>query len=160
MTEWTSESNGHLLVVKMDKQSIFESIEEDIKRWEEILADANAAATEEDCESILLDEQYERCVIGSTIDSEYMGIEDCIADLKAFEKAAEDFSEKSAEEVFEMCVKKKNGTFKINTRPVISRLNFGTLYEEAYGWSTTQLRIRPVSDTEAIVELDSTVVKW
>ena len=161
MIEWTGQSNGHLLVVKMDKDAILASIQSDIDHWEQSKAELDAVTDEVERETLELDERYERCRVNTWgSEEEYMTIDECIQDLKSFKQIAEEFSEKGADEVLALCARKKNGTFKRNTRPTIAHLNHGTLYEEAYGWSTTQLRIRPETDTEAVVELDRTVIKW
>lgn len=164
MIEWTAESNGHLLVIKMDKDALHKSIQSDIEYWRDHQKALDAEVDPENREAMELDLRYERCRIGTYHDEcdpgGYMPIDDCIANLKEMDKAVDDLAEKDPIEVIAMYTKKKNGTFSKSVRPQIFCLSFGTLYEDAYGWSTTQLRMRAISDTEAVVELDNTIVKW
>lgn len=149
MNVWTGQCNGHILSIMMDKDKLHQEVQDKIDEWKYYKSNPD----DSDGDS------WNRCRMTGTSE-EPMTADECIADLERFDHAIDVLAEKEAEEVLEIFPRKKNGTFKKSVRPRIDILTFGTLYEEAYGWETTELRMRSITDTEAVVELNRTTIHW
>lgn len=175
MQKFTRESNGYTLTIEVDKTGLLAEIDEDIKRMEDLKKEIakkgeSVVAAEQgdnpdeymEGSEYMADYKYEydmQSVYGDP-ESDWCTPDEIIQDREDFKNIVNRLATGDGEELWNMIQFKKNGTFKKNSKPMIKEAINGSYWEDSYGWNTLVLRLVPVTDTLARVELDTIVLHY
>ena len=164
MHKYTKESNGHTLTIVIDDLSLFTELDKDIKRMEDLKEeiakkgeDALANESYDSVEEFRFDYDLQR-VYGDP-ETSFCSPDEVIEDLNNFKETIQKLIVDNGETLWAMAQFKKNGTFKKTSKPMIREAINGSYWEDSYGWHALVLRLVPVNDTLACVDLDNIVLK-
>lgn len=175
MKKFTKESNGHTLTIEIDEVSLLAEINEDIKRMEdlkkEIAEKGEEVVAVEKCEDpneyiegyeYQADYRYEYDMqkVYGDYERDFCTPDEIIADREDFKKDINRLAAGDGTELWILAQFKKNGTFKKTSKPIIREAINGSYWEDSYGWNTLVMRLVPVDDTLARVELNSIVIHY
>ena len=149
--KFTKENNGHILTIEIPKDDLLTDIDNEIKCVE--TAKATDTADENEFYDFGMNKVY------SDID-EFCTFDEILNDLNGFKNDIQKIINDDGESLWNMCVFKKNGTFKKSCKPLIREAINGDYWDDSYGWNTRVLRLIPKSDTLARVEFDHIVVHY
>ena len=160
-------SNGHTLNIIIDEDKLFKSLDEDIKKYEDLRqkydkCEKERAEAEENKNEDYDDYRWEynmQSVYGDP-ESDWCTPDEIIEDLNGFKKDIKRIVEGNGEELWNLVSLKKNGTFKKTVKPTIREAINGTYWDENYGWNTQVLRLEPRDDTHLYLELDTIVLHY
>ena len=154
MKKFTKSSNGYELVIEIDESKLEEKLDLDISEMEMLERDYGNNI---DKDTLI---EYGMSRVQGDYERDYCSTEEIINDRKNFIETVHKLIADNGESLWAMAVFKKNGTFKKNVKPVIKYAVNGSYWEESYGWDTLVLRLVPVTDTLARVELSNIVVHY
>lgn len=175
MKKFTKTSNGHTLTIEIDEESLLAEIDEDIKRMENLKKEIaekgeDVVASEQGddpneymggCE-YMADYRYEYDMqkVYGDYERDFCTPDEIIADREDFKKDINRLAASDGTELWILAQFKKNGTFKKTSKPTIREAINGSYWEDSYGWNTLVMRLVPVNDTLARVELDTIVLHY
>ena len=160
-------SNGHTLNIIINEDELFQSLDEDIKKYEDLKQkcaeyEKERVEAEENNDENYYDYRYEydmQSVYGDP-ESDFCTPDEIIADLNGFKNDIKRLAEGDGEELWRIATLKKNGTFKKTVKPTIREAIKGNYCEDSYGWNTLVLRLEPRDDTHMYLELDTIVLHY
>lgn len=167
MAKFTRESNGFTLEIEVDEEGLLKEIDEEIQQMEELDKkyaeyEKERIEAEEKNDQNYDDWRYEYPMdrVYGDWEGDYCTPSEILSCLNDFKEAIKKLVVDNGETLWGMVTFKKNGTFKKNTKPMIKEAINGSYWEDSYGWNTLVLRLVPVSDTLARVELDTIVLHY
>lgn len=160
-------SNGHTLNIIINEDELFQSLDEDIKKYEDLkqkYAECEKERTdaEESNDEDYYDYRWEydmQSVYGDP-ESDFCTPDEIIKDLNGFKNDIKRLIEGDGEELWKIATLKKNGTFKKTAKPTVREAINGHYWEDSYGWNTLVLRLEPRDDTHMYLELDTIVLHY
>lgn len=165
MQKYTKVSNGHTLTIEINKEGLFAELDEDIKKMEDLKTeiakkgeDAVAAECYDSVEEFRYD--YDMQKVYGEPESDFCTPDEIINDRNDFKETIKKLIVDNGETLWKMVQLKKNGTFKKTSKPTIREAINGSYWEDSYGWHTLVLRLVPVNDTLARIELDTIVLHY
>ena len=157
MHVFTRESNGYTLTIEIDDEKLKQELDLDIAEMEQI-------KDEHGSDIDLINEEvkweYSMCEVDGDCEHDFCSPDEIIADRNNFIETIKKLIADNGSELWDMIQLKKNGTFKKNCKPIIRRAINGCYWEDSYGWNTLVLRLVPITDTLARVELDTIIIHW
>ena len=152
--EFQKISNGFTLKINIDKDELIRKLDLDIAEMEQLKEEYGNNIPEE------VNWEYDLCTVYGDYESDFCTPDEVIACLNEFENIIERLANGDGAELWDMAQYKKNGTFKKNAKPMIKEAINGSYWEDSYGWYTLVMRLVPVTDTLACVELDRIVLHY
>ena len=167
MKKFQKISNGHTLNIIINEDELFQSLDEDIKKYEDLKKkyakyERERAEAEENNDEDYYDYRYEydmQSVYGDP-ESDFCTPDEIISDLNGFKNDIKRIIEGDGEELWKIVSLKKNGTFKKTAKPTIREAINGCYWDDSYGWNTQVLRLVPYDDTRVYLELDTIVLHY
>ena len=167
MKKFQKISNGHTLNIIINEDELFQSLDEDIKKYEDLKKkyakyEKERAEAEENNDEDYYDYRYEydmQSVYGDP-ESDFCTPDEIISDLNGFKNDIKRIIEGDGEELWKIVSLKKNGTFKKTAKPTIREAINGCYWDDSYGWNTQVLRLVPYDDTRVYLELDTIVLHY
>ena len=167
MKKFQKISNGHTLNIIINEDELFQSLDEDIKKYEDLKKkyakyEKERAEAEENNDEDYYDYRYEydmQSVYGDP-ESDFCTPDEIISDLNGFKNDIKRIIEGDGEELWKIVSLKKNGTFKKTAKPTIREAINGCYWDDSYGWNTQVLRLVPYDDTRVYLELDIIVLHY
>ena len=167
MKTFQKNSNGHILNITINEEELFQSLDEDIKKYEDLKQkcakyEKERAEAEENNDEDYYDYRYEydmQSVYGDP-ESDFCTPDEIISDLNGFKNDIKRIIEGDGEELWKIVSLKKNGTFKKTAKPTIREAINGSYWDDSYGWNTQVLRLVPYDDTRVYLELDTIVLHY
>lgn len=167
MKQFQKISNGHTLNIIINEDELFQSLDEDIKKYEDLKKkyakyEKERAEAEENNDEDYYDYRYEydmQSVYGDP-ESDFCTPDEIISDLNGFKNDIKRIIEGDGEELWKIVSLKKNGTFKKTAKPTIREAINGCYWDDSYGWNTQVLRLVPYDDTRVYLELDTIVLHY
>ena len=167
MKKFQKISNGHTLNIIINEDELFQSLDEDIKKYEDLKQECakyekERAEAEENNDEDYYDYRYEydmQSVYGDP-ESDFCTPDEIISDLNGFKNDIKRIIEGDGEELWKIVSLKKNGTFKKTAKPTIREAINGCYWDDSYGWNTQVLRLVPYDDTRVYLELDTIVLHY
>ena len=167
MKQFQKISNGHTLNIIINEDELFQSLDEDIKKYEDLKKkyvkyEKERAEEEENNDEDYYDYRYEydmQSVYGDP-ESDFCTPDEIISDLNGFKNDIKRIIEGDGEELWKIVSLKKNGTFKKTAKPTIREAINGCYWDDSYGWNTQVLRLVPYDDTRVYLELDTIVLHY
>lgn len=167
MKQFQKISNGHTLNIIINEDELFQSLDEDIKKYEDLKQECakyekERAEAEENNDEDYYDYRYEydmQSVYGDP-ESDFCTPDEIISDLNGFKNDIKRIVEGDGEELWRIVSLKKNGTFKKTAKPTIREAINGCYWDDSYGWNTQVLRLVPYDDTRVYLELDTIVLHY
>lgn len=175
MKQFTKESNGFTLTIEIDGTGLLERITEDIKD----IIDLNAEITEKGEDAIIAENnddpdeyteghgyladyryEYDMQRVYGDPEEDFCTPDEIIDDHNEFKNIINRLVAGDGEELWKMAQFKKNGTFKKTSKPIIKEAINGNYWDDSYGWNTLVMRLVPVTDTLARVELNKIVIHY
>lgn len=167
MAKFTQVNNGYMLEIEVDEASLLAEIDKDIQEMEEL----KKKHEEYEKERIEAEEngdkdyddwrwEYDMSRVYGDPESDWCTPDEIIKDREAFKAEISRLANGNGSELWAMASFKKNGTFKKNAKPMIREAVNGSYWEDSYGWNTLVLRLVPIDDTHAYVELDTIVLHY
>lgn len=167
MKKFTKESNGYTLTIEVDDEKLLERIDRDIKEMEELkkkYADYEKERVEAEENGVEdYDDwrwEYNMSSVYGDPESDWCTPDEIIKNREEFKAIITRLANGDGTELWNMATFKKNGTFKKNAKPMIKEAINGSYWEDSYGWNTLVMRLVPVDDTHACVELDTIVLHY
>lgn len=160
-------SNGFTLNIIINEDELFKSLDEDIKKYEDLKAkyaeyEKKRVDAEESNDENYDDYRWEydmQSVYGDP-ETDWCTPDAIINDLNGFKNDIKRIIEGDGEELWNLVSLKKNGTFKKTAKPTIREAINGTYWMENYGWNTQVLRLEPYDDTHIHLELSNIVLHY
>ena len=160
-------SNGHTLNIIINEDKLFQSLDEDIKKYEYIKQryekyEKKRIEAEENNDENYNDYRWEydmQSVYGDP-ESDFCTPDAIIEDLNKFKNDIKRIIEGDGEKLWKIIPLKKNGSFKKNIKPIIRTAINGSYWEDYFGWNTLVLRLEPRDDTHMYLELDTIVLHY
>lgn len=160
-------SNGHTLNIIINEDELFQSLDEDIKKYEDLKqkydeCEKERTEAEENSDEDYYDYRWEydmQSVYGDP-ESDFCTPDEIIEDLNGFKNDIKRLIEGDGEELWKIATLKKNGTFKKTAKPTVREAINGHYWEDSYGWNTLVLRLEPRDDTHMYLELDTIVLHY
>ena len=167
MKKFQKISNGHTLNIIINEDELFQSLDEDIKKYQDLKKkyvkyEKERAEAEENNDEDYYDYRYEydmQSVYGDP-ESDFCTPDEIISDLNGFKNDIKRIIEGDGEELWKIVSLKKNGTFKKTAKPTIREAINGCYWDDSYGWNTQVLRLVPYDDTRVYLELDTIVLHY
>ena len=167
MKKFQKISNGHTLNIIINEDDLFQSLDEDIKKYEDLKQkcaeyEKKRVEAKENNDEYYYDYRYEydmQSVYGDP-ESDFCTPDEIISDLNGFKNDIKRIIEGDGEELWKMVSLKKNGTFKKTAKPTIREAINGCYWDDSYGWNTQVLRLVPYDDTRVYLELDTIVLHY
>ena len=167
MKKFQKISNGHTLNIIINEDELFQSLDEDIKKYEDLKKkyakyEKERAEAEENNDEDYYDYRYEydmQSVYGDP-ESDFCTPDEIISDLNGFKNDIKRIIEGDGEELWKIVSLKKNGTFKKTAKPTLREAINGCYWDDSYGWNTQVLRLVPYDDTRVYLELDTIVLHY
>ena len=168
MHKFTKASNGHPLEIEVPKTELLAKLDHHIEDVKEILQEL--AELEHNQGGKLSEEAlhdfYIGCYVGfdkvlGKVDVDYCSPQEILDDLEKFKQRIiniTDLDNGNVDELFDLLPVKKNGTFNRKTKPIVMRAINGSFSLERYGWFTMVLRLVPLDNIHAKLELAEVVV--
>ena len=154
MKVFQKESNGYTLSIKIDKEDLFKSLDDDINKFTD-LKNQYGGGILPDC-----DDRWETSSVYGDPETDYCTIDSIIQDLQGFKDLITRLIEGDGTELWNQVSLKKNGTFKKNAKPMLKEAIYGSYWEDSYGWNAQVLRIEPWDDTTANVLLSNITLHY
>ena len=160
-------SNGHTLNIIINEDKLFQSLDEDIKKYEYIKQryekyEKKRIEAEENNDENYNDYRWEydmQSVYGDP-ESDFCTPDAIIEDLNKFKNDIKRIIEEDGENLWKIIPLKKNGSFKKNIKPIIRTAINGSYWEDCFGWNTLVLRLEPRDDTNIYLKLDTIVLHY
>lgn len=160
-------SNGHTLNIIINEDELFQSLDEDIKKYVDLKqkfkeCEKERIEAEENNDEDYYDYRWEydmQSVYGDP-ESDWHTPDEIIEDLNGFKDDIKRLIEGDGEELWKIATLKKNGTFKKTVKPTIREAINGHYWEDSYGWNTLVLRLEPWDDTHMYLRLDTIVLHY
>ena len=160
-------SNGHTLNIIINEDKLFQSLNEDIKKYEYIKQryekyEKKRIEAEENNDENYNDYRWEydmQSVYGDP-ESDFCTPDAIIEDLNKFKNDIKRIIEEDGENLWKIIPLKKNGSFKKNIKPIIRTAINGSYWEDYFGWNTLVLRLEPRDDTNIYLKLDTIVLHY
>ena len=160
-------SNGHTLNIIINEDELFQSLDEDIKKYEDLKQkcaeyEKERVEAKENNDEYYDDYRWEydmQSVYGDQ-ESDFCTPDEIISDLNGFKNDIKRIIEGDGEELWKIVSLKKNGTFKKTAKPTIREAINGCYWDDSYGWNTQVLRLVPYDDTRVYLELDTIVLHY
>lgn len=160
-------SNGHTLNIIINEDELFQSLDEDIKKYVDLKqkfekCEKERIEAEENNDEDYYDYRWEydmQSVYGDP-ESDWHTPDEIIKDLNGFKDDIKRIIEGDGEELWKIAALKKNGTFKKTVKPTIREAINGHYWEDSYGWNTLVLRLEPWDDTHMYLKLDTIVLHY
>ena len=167
MKTFQKNSNGHILNITINEEELFQSLDEDIKKYEEVKQkfeeyEKERVEAKENNDEYYNDYRWEydmQSVYGDP-ESDFCTPDEIISDLNGFKNDIKRIIEGNGEELWKIVSLKKNGTFKKTAKPTIREAINGSYWDDSYGWNTQVLRLVPYDDTRVYLELDTIVLHY
>ena len=167
MKQFQKISNGHTLNIIINEDELFQSLDEDIKKYEDLKQkcaeyEKERVKAEENNDEYYDDYRWEydmQSVYGDP-ESDFCTPDEIISDLNGFKNDIKRIIEGDGEELWKIVSLKKNGTFKKTAKPTIREAINGCYWDDSYGWNTQVLRLEPRDDTHMYLELDTIVLHY
>lgn len=167
MQKFTRESNGYTLTIEIDDAGLLAEIDKDIQEMVEL----KKKHAEYEKERIEAEEngdedyddwrwEYDMSSVYGDPESDWCTPDEIIKNREEFKVIINRLATGDGTELWDMASLKKNGTFKKNAKPMIKEAINGSYWEDSYGWNTLVMRLVPVTDTLARVELDTIVLHY
>lgn len=167
MQKFTKLSNGHVLTIEIDEASLLAEIDKDIKEME----DLKKKHADYEKERIEAEEkgdedyddwrwEYDMSSVYGDPESDWCTPDEIIANREEFKNIINRLVTGDGEELWNLAQLKKNGTFKKTSKPMIKEAINGSYWEDSYGWNTLVMRLVPINDIFARVELDTIVLHY
>ena len=165
MQKYTKISNGHTLTIEIDETSLFTELDKDIKEMEDIqkeIAEKGEDAVVAECYDSLEEFRYDHDMqrVHGDHERDFCTPDEIIDDRNDFKETIQKLIADEGTTLWPMIKLKKNGTFNKTSKPTIREAINGSYWEDSYGWHTLVLRLVPVNDTLARVELDTIVIHY
>lgn len=167
MKKFTKESNGYTLTIEVDEEKLLERIDKDIKEMEELkkkyeeYEKERVDAEENDVEDY--DDwrwEYDMSSVYGDPESDWCTPDEIIENREKFKAIINRLVEGDGTELWDIAPFKKNGTFKKTNKPMLIEAVNGTYWEDSYGWHALVMRLVPVDDTLACVELEKIILHY
>lgn len=155
MKTFEKESNGHMLKIVIDEQSLFSELDDEIKKYEDIKKQFGGDNVPDDD-----DTKWDMQRVYGDPESDYCTTNQVIDDLNDFKNLITRLIESDGSELWNSVSLKKNGTFKKNCKPMLKEAINGSYWDESYGWNTLVLRLEPWDDTTVNMLLDTIVLHY
>ena len=167
MKTFQKPSNGYMLEIIIDDETLLKKLDEKIQSYQELLEkhskyEQERVEAEEKGDEYYDDYRWEydmQSVYGDP-ESDYCTPEEIIKDLNEFKKIIIDAVNSDGTELWAKVSLKKNGTFKKTSKPMLKEAINGSYWEDSYGWNTQVLRLEPFDDTHVRLELDHIVLHY
>ena len=167
MKQFQKISNGHTLNIIINEDELFQSLDEDIKKYEDLKKkcagyEKERVEAKENNDKYYDDYRWEydmQSVYGDP-ESDFCTPDEIISDLNGFKNDIKRIIEGDGEELWKIVSLKKNGTFKKTAKPTIREAINGCYWDDSYGWNTQVLRLVPYDDTRVYLELDTIVLHY
>ena len=167
MKKFQKNSNGHTLNIIINEDELFQSLDEDIKKYEDLKQkcaeyEKERVEAKENNDEYYNDYRWEydmQSVYGDP-ESDFCTPDEIISDLNGFKNDIKRIIEGDGEELWKIVSLKKNGTFKKTAKPTIREAINGCYWDDSYGWNTQVLRLVPYDDTRVYLELDTIVLHY
>ena len=167
MKKFQKISNGHTLNIIINEDELFQSLDEDIKKYEDLKQkcaeyEKEYVEAKENNDEYYDDYRWEydmQSVYGDP-ESDFCTPDEIISDLNGFKNDIKRIIEGDGEELWKIVSLKKNGTFKKTAKPTIREAINGCYWDDSYGWNTQVLRLVPYDDTRVYLELDTIVLHY
>lgn len=153
-------SNGFTLNITINEDELFKSLDEDIKKYENLKQKSDEYEKLDDEERKEYIWEYNMQSVYGDPESDFCTPDEIITDLNGFKNDIKRIIEGDGEELWKQVSLKKNGTFKKTCKPVIREAINGIYWDENYGWDTQVLRLEPSDDTHMSLELDTVVLHY
>lgn len=167
MQKFTKLSNGHVLAIEIDEASLLAEIDKDIKEMEDLKKkyadyEKERIETEEKGDEDYDDWrwEYDMSSVYGDPESDWCTPDEIIANREEFKNIINRLAVGNGEELWNLAQLKKNGTFKKTSKPMIKEAINGSYWEDSYGWNTLVMRLVPINDILARVELDTIVLHY
>ena len=167
MKQFQKISNGHTLNIIINEDELFQSLDEDIKKYEDLKQkcaeyEKERVEAKENNDEYYDDYRWEydmQSVYGDP-ESDFCTPDEIISDLNGFKNDIKRIIEGDGEELWKIVSLKKNGTFKKTAKPTIREAINGCYWDDSYGWNTQVLRLVPYDNTRVYLELDTIVLHY
>ena len=167
MKQFQKISNGHTLNIIINEDELFQSLDEDIKKYEDLKKkcaeyEKERVEAKENNDEYYDDYRWEydmQSVYGDP-ESDFCTPDEIISDLNGFKNDIKRIIEGDGEELWKIVSLKKNGTFKKTAKPTIREAINGCYWDDSYGWNTQVLRLVPYDNTRVYLELDTIVLHY
>ena len=167
MKTFQKNSNGHILNITINEEELFQSLDEDIKKYEEVKQkfeeyEKERVEAKENNDEYYNDYRWEydmQSVYGDP-ESDFCTPDEIISDLNGFKNDIKRIVEGDGEELWKIVSLKKNGTFKKTAKPIIREAINVCYWDDSYRWNTQVLRLEPRDDTHLYLELDTIVLHY
>ena len=167
MKKFQKNSNGHTLNIIINEDELFQSLDEDIKKYEDLKKkyakyEKERVEAKENNDEYYNDYRWEydmQSVYGDP-ESDFCTPDEIIEDLNGFKDDIKRIIEGNGDELWKIVSLKKNGTFKKTAKPTIREAINGCYWDDSYGWNTQVLRLVPYDDTRVYLELDTIVLHY
>lgn len=164
MAKFTQVSNGYTLEIEVDEAGLLAEIDKNIQDMQEL----KKKHAEYEKERIEAEEngddnyddwrwEYDMSRVYGDPESDWCTPDEIIQNREEFKADITRLANGDGSELWAMASFKKNGTFKKNAKPMIKEAINGSYWEDSYGWNTLVMRLVPIDDTHARVELDTIV---
>lgn len=157
MHKFTKESNGYTLTIEVDDKKLKQKLDLDIAEMEQIKKEHG---NDIDAINEEIKWEYGMNKVNCDYEHDFCSPDEIIADRNEFYETIQKLIADNGETLWAMAQFKKNGTFKKNCKPTIKEAINGSYWEDSYGWNTLVMRLVPVTDILARVELDTVVIHW
>jgi hypothetical protein len=167
MVKFSKESNGHLLTIEVDSSKLLFKIDEDIQEMKELQEkyeeyEKERIEAEENGDDTYDDWRYEYDVdrVYGNCENDYCTPDEIIKNREEFKEMINNIAMGDGSELWSKIQFKKNGTFKKNCKSILKEAINGSYWDDSYGWNALVMRIVPVNDILARVELDYIVIHY
>ena len=167
MVKFSKESNGHLLTIEIDHKALLSEIDESIEEMKELQEkydeyEKERIEAEENGDDDYHDWHYEYDVdrVYGDCENDYCTPDEILKDLEEFKEMINKIAMGDGSKLWKEMKLKKNGTFNKTCKPMLKHAINGSYWDDSYGWNTLVMRLVPVNDTLARVELDTIVLHY
>lgn len=144
--KWTKGNGKNALTINMDMDVLVAEIDRQIAHFQDVIKKIEKGEEDED--------RYERGRLYGDPENDFLEPDRCIKDLEETKKRIMEMAEDvEGNTIWPMAVFKKNGTFKRTVKPIIYMQEFGSYWEDSYGWNVQVLRLEPMDDMNAEIVL-------
>lgn len=147
---FTKESNGHTLSIQIDKEKLFERLDNELKEFKKLeKADDNEIA------EAMYDLPLERIQSDTGDTCSVTEIIECYESIK---RTINKIIREDGNFLWTRLKTKQNGTFNRANKPIIRKAINGSYWEDSYGWNTLVLRVVPINDLVAELRLEEIII--
>ena len=167
MAKFTQVSNGYTLEIEVDEAGLLAEIDKDIQDMQEL----KKKHAEYEKERIEAEEngddnyddwrwEYDMSRVYGDPESDWCTPDEIIKNREEFKAIIKRLAEGDGTELWDLAQFKKNGTFKKTSKPMLIEAINGTYWEDSYGWNTLVMRLVPIDDSLASVEIEKIVIHY